>query len=98
MTLPKEERTALSLQLLGNDDVLLKEALLEETRNASDDFSLTLNFHGLDSDNKSVRDMAAANILEKTGKTFSTTAEAFEWHESRLNEATPPSERLPAMQ
>ncbi len=83
--LPCEERSALSLQVLGNDDAVLKEALLERTREMSDEQSLTINFHGLDAEEPNIRRIAAANILTKTGQTFSSSEEAFDWYERQMS-------------
>ena len=70
LTLPRGERTALSLQVLGNDDRDMKVALLERSSVSDDEFSLTLNFHGLDADEDSIRETAALNVMKKTGKEF----------------------------
>lgn len=84
--LPDEERAQLSLQLLGNDDTALKQALLAETAQADDEQSLTLNFHGLDADELEVRQLAAENILAKTGQTFESSDQAYDWYEKQLPE------------
>lgn len=82
--LPDEERAQLSLQLLGNDDAALKQALLAETAQTDDEQSLTLNFHGLDAEEPEIRQLAADNIREKTGQTFESSEQAFAWYEQQL--------------
>lgn len=84
--LPDEERAQLSLQLLGNDDAALKQALLAETAQTDDEQSLTLNFHGLDAEEPEIRQLAADNIREKTGQTFESSEQAFAWYEKQLSE------------
>ena len=82
--LPDEERAQLSLQLMGNDDAALKLALLAETAQTDDEQSLTLNFHGLDADEPEIRQLAAENLQAKTGQTFESSEQAFDWYEKQL--------------
>lgn len=84
--LPDEERAQLSLQLLGNDDAALKQTLLAETAQTDDEQALTLNFHGLDATEPEIRQLAADNIKEKTGQTFESSEQAFDWYEKHLSE------------
>lgn len=81
-TLPREERDALSIQLMGGSDNVLKAALLEKSVKQSDKSALMLNFHALDDDNAEIRDVANKNIKTMTGKTFESSAEAFMWLEA----------------
>lgn len=84
--LPDEERAQLLLQLLGNDDAVLKQTLLAETAQTDDEQALTLNFHGLDAAEPEIRQLAADNIKEKTGQTFESSEQAFDWYEKQLSE------------
>lgn len=94
LSLPSEERDMLSIQLLGNNDDVLKAALLKTTMKADDDAALALNFHALDDDNPEIRSIANGNILSKTGRSFQSSEEAFEWLESRHDAVDePPSGR-----
>ena len=61
---------------------------------ADDDAALALNFHALDDDNPEIRSIANGNILSKTGRSFQSSEEAFEWLESRHDAVDePPSGR-----
>lgn len=91
LSLPSEERDMLSIQLLGNKDDVLKAALLKTTMNADGDAALALNFHALDDDNPEIRSIANGNILSKTGRSFRSSDEAFEWMESRQGAMDEPS-------
>ena len=82
--LPEEDRTFLSLQLLGNDDDQLKVWALDATMDKDDEFSLTFNFHALASDNDEIRKIAQENLLKKTGLSFASSEIAFEWYEMML--------------
>lgn len=86
-SLPSDERSALSLQVLGNDDDVLKVALLERQTDSSDETAVTLNFHGLDSDDENVRNLAAENIKQMFGVVFDSAASAFDWWETERGNA-----------
>lgn len=82
LSLPAEERDALSLQILGNDDVSLKLSLLSTSSDPKLESNVMLNFHGLDSEDQTVRQLASDNLVSMLGTTFKTSEEAFEWWEA----------------
>ena len=79
--LPDEERDMLSLQIMGNDDAVLKEALLRSSRTSSRRPPLALNIHGLESDDPAIVQLASENLLAATGRTFENAEQAYEWLE-----------------
>jgi len=82
LTLPSEERDALSLQVLGNEDASLKLTLLSESNDPQLESDITLNFHGLDSDDERVKQLASDNLTSMIGMTFESSDAAFEWWEA----------------
>jgi len=85
LALPQEERSALALQLMGNDDVALKERLLSSCAGDDSEFARSVNFHGLDAQEPSVRTLADANVKSLVGRSFATSDEAFAWYEQSIS-------------
>lgn len=86
MTLPEEERSMLSLQVLGNDDGALKERLIRSLAEDGGESALKVCFHGLDADELAVRELARQTVLELTGHAFATSEDAVSWYESERNQ------------
>lgn len=85
MTLPEEERAALSLQLMGNGDAALKERLLSSCAGDDSEFARGVSFHGLDAEESSVRALAGENVKSLFGRSFASSDEAFAWYEQKIS-------------
>ena len=85
ITLPEEERSALSLQLMGNGDVTLKERLLSSCAGDDSEFARNVDFHGLDAEEPSVRALAEDNVKRLVGRSFASSDEAFAWYEQEIS-------------
>ena len=79
--LPEAERSVLSLQVLGGDDVVLKDQLLETAGHATDEFSVTLLMQALDDEDAEIREKASSRLSALFSETFASADEALSWWE-----------------
>lgn len=88
LELPDAEREVLSLQIIGGDDPVLKDQLLDTAAAGTDEFSVTLLMQALDDEDAAVRGKAAGRLRTFFSVDFPSTEAAMEWWESQSHRFT----------